>query len=379
VVAKQRKFFEAQKEASRIKSAIVVKYFQAWARVMVPQVRSKANPRLLYLDLFCGPGKYEDGSQSTPLLILAHAIATAELRDMIVALFNDADAERTEELGKHIDALPGIEKLKHKPRIRTAEVNVELVAELANVNMVPAFSFIDPFGYKGLSLELVDVLMKGWGSDMVLFFPFSRINAALTNKKVAHHVDALFGPKRAERLRELASDAKTEEREKLVVEEFAGALADRGYEWIIPYVFESVEADRTSHYLIFVSKHRLGYSIMKDIMYKESQNRNQGVARFGHVRSVSKKRTPLLELLNRPLDELCDELCELFAGQSMTMKRLFERHQDMLKINPFVPKNYKEALNQLDAQKRITASKPKRPPGTFGDSIVVTFPAMEKK
>lgn len=102
------------------------------------------------------------------------------------------------------------------------------------------------------------------------------------------------------------------------------------------------------------------------------------MARFGHVRSVSKKRTPLLELINRPLDDLCDELCELFAGQSMTMKRVFERHQDMLKINPFVPKNYKDALNQLDAQKRITTSKPKRPAGTFGDSIVVTFPAKEK-
>ena len=375
---KNEKFFEAQKETSRIKSAIVVKYFQAWARVMVPQVRSKTNPRLLYIDLFCGPGMYDDGSQSTPLLVLRHAIATADLRDMLVALFNDADPKRTEDLGRNIDALPGIEKLKHKPRIRTSEVNEALVAELAKINTTPAFSFIDPFGYVGLSLELVDALMKGWGSDMVLFFPFGRINAALTNKKVTHHVDALFGPKRAERLRDLTSDANTEEREQLVIEEFAEALADRGYEYIVPYVFESSEADRTSHYLIFVSKHRLGYSIMKDIMYKESQNRNQGVAQFGHVRSVSKKRTPLLELINRPLDDLCDELCELFAGQSVTMKRVFERHQEMLKINPFVPKNYKDALNQLDAQKRIMTSKPKRPVGTFGDSIVVTFPAKEK-
>ena len=45
--------------------------------------------------------------------------------------------------------------------------------------MVPAFSFIDPFGYKGVTLELLEALMKGWGSDMALFFPFDRINAAL--------------------------------------------------------------------------------------------------------------------------------------------------------------------------------------------------------
>ena len=378
-MGKNKKFFEAQKEQSRIKSAIVVKYFQAWTRVMVPQMRSKTNARLLYTDLFCGPGKYDDGAISTPLLVLQHAIATPELRDMLVALFNDNDGGRIEQLRRNIDALAGIETLKHKPRLRTGEVDDELIAGFAKVSAIPAFSFIDPFGYRGLSLELVDALMKGWGSDMVLFFPFNRINAALTNKKVAHHVDALFGTKRAERLRELTSGANTEEREQLVIEEFTEALADRGYDQIIPYVFEDEEKDRTSHYLIFVSKHWLGYSIMKDIMYRESENRNQGVARFGHVRSVSKRRTPLLELINRPLDDLGDDLCELFAGQSMTMKRLCERHQDMLKVNPFVPKNYKDVLNQLDEHKRITTSKPSRRKGTFGDDIIVTFPAKEKK
>jgi hypothetical protein len=37
-VDKNKKFFEVQREQSRIKSSIVVKYFQAWTRVMVPQV-----------------------------------------------------------------------------------------------------------------------------------------------------------------------------------------------------------------------------------------------------------------------------------------------------------------------------------------------------
>ena len=78
--AKNEKFFEVQKEASRIKSAIVVKYFQAWTRVMVPQVRSKANPRLLYIDLFCGPGMYEDESQSTLLLIFNKQSRSLNLR-----------------------------------------------------------------------------------------------------------------------------------------------------------------------------------------------------------------------------------------------------------------------------------------------------------
>lgn len=375
-MAKKPEFFEGQKAQSRVKSTIVVKYFQAWAMIMARQVQNEKDPRLVYIDLFCGPGKYEDGSVSTPLLVLEHVIKAPELRDKVIALFNDEDAERTAELEKNIDALPGIKTLKHGVAIQTGPVDDELVKYFAGINMVPAFSFIDPFGYKGVTLELLEALMKGWGSDMVLFFPFDRINAALTNPKVTKHVDGLFGKDRADRLRELTSGMHPEEREALVIEEFAEALRERGYSYIIPYVFEYEQRERTSHYLIFVTKHRLGYKIMKNIMYKASEDRNQGIARFGYVRPQSDK-TPLLSLLDRPLDDLCDGLLKRFAGRTITMKEIYEEDQDALGINPFIEKNYKDALNKLYAAKKISTDRPPRGT-TFADGIEVTFPLKKK-
>jgi hypothetical protein len=214
---------------------------------------------------------------------------------------------------------------------------------------------------------------------MVLFFPFDRINAALTNPKVMKHVDALFGKERADRVRELTSGMHPENREALIIEEFTEALRERGYTYIIPYVFEYEQRDRTSHYLIFMTKHPRGYGIMKNIMYKASEDKNQGIARFGYVRSESKRRTPLLSLLNRPLDDLCAELLDFFAGKKLTMEAIHREHQKALGINPFVEKNYKDALNLLDGAKRITTSKPDRRKGTFADDIVVAFPPKEKK
>lgn len=372
-MAKKPEFFEDQKAQSRVKSDIVVKYFKAWARIMAGQVQNQTKPRLVYIDLFCGPGRYEDGSVSTPLLIVEHIIQTPELQDKVITLFNDEDADRTAELKKNIDALPSIKKLKHEVAIQTGPVDEDLVKFFADMNMVPAFSFIDPFGYKGVTLELLHALMRGWGSDMVLFFPFDRINAALTNPKVTKHVDALFGEERANRLRELTSGMHPEEREALVIEEFAEALRERGYEYIIPYVFEYEKRDRTSHYLIFVTKHLLGYRIMKNIMYKASEDRNQGIARFGYVRPQS-NNTPLLSILNKPLDDLCDELLDFFADETLTMLEIFEEHQKELGINPFIEKNYKDALNKLDASKKITTNRPDRRKNTFADDIEVTFP-----
>jgi three-Cys-motif partner protein len=377
-LAKKPEFFEDQKAQSRVKSTIVLKYFKAWAAIMARQVQGETNPRLVYIDLFCGPGKYEDGAVSTPLLVLEHVIATPELRDKVIAVFNDADPDRTADLEKNIRALPGIDTVKHAPQIRTGEVDDELVEEFASIDMVPAFSFIDPFGYKGVTLELLEALVKGWGSDMVLFFPFDRINAALTNPKVTKHVDGLFGKERADRLRELTSGMHPENREALIIEEFADALRERGYTYIIPYVFEYEQRDRTSHYLIFVTKHPLGYGIMKNIMYKASEDKNQGIARFGYVRSQADK-TPLLSLLNRPLDDLCNELLDFFAGRELTMEAVHREHQNALGTNPFVEKNYKDALNMLDAAKKITTSRPNRRKDTFADDIVVTFPPKGKK
>lgn len=62
-------FFEQQKEQSLVKAQIVAKYFWAWAKVIIPQAK-KRKTKIAYIDLFCGPGSYEDGSKSTPLMIL---------------------------------------------------------------------------------------------------------------------------------------------------------------------------------------------------------------------------------------------------------------------------------------------------------------------
>jgi len=69
-------FFNEQKEQSLVKSVIVSKYFDVWAHVIInTQKRYPDKPqKIAYIDLFAGPGRYKDDSQSTPLRILTNAI-----------------------------------------------------------------------------------------------------------------------------------------------------------------------------------------------------------------------------------------------------------------------------------------------------------------
>ena len=62
-------FFEESKEQSRIKSEIVKKYFSSWAKIIANNA-----DKIVYIDLFAGQGVYDDGTKSTPILVLENAL-----------------------------------------------------------------------------------------------------------------------------------------------------------------------------------------------------------------------------------------------------------------------------------------------------------------
>ena len=118
---------------------------------------------------------------------------------------------------------------------------------------------------------------------------------------------------------------------------------------------------------------------MKQIMYKQSEDKTQGIAKFGYVRQVSAEKTPLLHLMHTPLIDFARQLCEEYAGQQMTRKALREHYDKYRPRNLFVDKNWRDALSQLEIEGKITADPPRdkrrvvKGEVTFGENTVVTF------
>jgi three-Cys-motif partner protein len=362
------KFFDERTDQSEVKARIVQKYFYAWANVIMPSVKARGG-KVAYIDLYAGPGRYKDGAASTPLLVLEHVIANPSLAEMFVGLFNDANADITQTLEAEIAKLPGIESLKHKPSVLCGPVNEDAEQYFNETRLIPSFSFVDPFGYKGLSLKIVNGVIKDWGSDCVFFFNYGRINAGITNPLVKPHIDALFGTERADALRKALPGKTPNEREVLILEELAQAIKEMGGTYVLPFRFK--RGNRTSHSLIFVSKHFKGYEIMKSIMAKESSTEDQGVASFAY--SPADESTPLLFSLSRPFDALQEMLLNEYAGETKTMNEIYLDHSV---DTPYVSKNYKDALREMESKSLITANPPaaNRKKNTFADHVSVTFP-----
>ncbi|HWA99871.1 MAG TPA: three-Cys-motif partner protein TcmP, partial [Pirellulales bacterium] len=234
-----RDFFAEQADHSEVKSAIVATYFRHWAKVITGYLKRQRKPTTIqYIDLFAGPGRYKDGSKSTPLLILEAAIKDPLLRDNLVTSFNDVEPASTSSLVAEIKKLPGIERLKYAPDVSTEEVGENIVKMFESVRLIPTLFFVDPWGYKGLSLRLINSVLKDWACECIFFFNYGRINAGLSNELVKTHMHALFGPERGEALRVRLEPMSPEERELTIVEEICEALIELGGKYTLPFVFK---------------------------------------------------------------------------------------------------------------------------------------------
>ena len=369
-------FFDEQTEQSLVKATIVAKYFDAWASVIVNT--QKRNPRqpqkIAYIDLFAGPGRYKDGSQSTPLKILQKAIEKPDIRDRLVTLFNDKDEAKARSLEKVIAEIPEIETLRYKPQVNNEEVGEEIVKMFEGMTLVPTLFFVDPWGYKGLSLRLVNSVLKDWGCDCLFFFNYNRISMGMSNPMVKQHMDSLFGEERADALRKKLELNNPPQRELMIVEELCQAIKSYGGRFTLPFRFRDATGNRTSHHLIFFSKNFRGYDIMKEIMAKESSRAEQGVPSFEYSPADFLPKQSLLFQLSRPLEDLQDRLLEAHAGQTLPMRTIYEGHSV---DTPYIASNYKKALINLENDEKITARKSdgsKRRKGTFADDVLATFP-----
>lgn len=362
------KFFDERTDESEVKARIIEKYFSTWANVVMGAASMRDN-KIAYCDLYAGPGRYKDGSSSTPLLVLEKAIEHPKMSQMLVTMFNDADSSHTSTLQQEIDSLPGVEKLKYKPQVRCGPVDEAFASWFTSTNFIPMFSFVDPWGYKGLSLQLVNGVIKDWGCDTVFFLNYNRVNMGFNNPAVKKHIVALFGQDRTDAMIAAMKGMAPDQREAHILENLAQAIkAIMPKAYVLPFRFRNANGTRTSHILVFVSKHFRGYEIMKDIMAKESSTEHEGVATFTY--SPSDQTNPLLfSLSNFSLSNLKKSLLKQFKGRSVQHEKLYEEHSV---DKPYLRPNYRKVLLELEDEGKITCSKHNR--NTLAKHVVITFP-----
>ena len=368
-------FFSQSKKQSQVKTRIVEKYFWSWATIMTRRAKKS---KIGYVDLFAGPGKYEDGTESTPILVLKKACEDDSIRNKLVSVFNDINPKHVQSLRDAIASSPTIGTLKWKPKLMSREVNEEFAEIFESMKTIPTLFFVDPYGYKGLSIQLISSFLRNWGCDCIFFFNYNRINMGINNKAVEEHIDALFGKERADELRSLPP-MESFRRELFIIEAISESLKEKAGQFVLLFRFKDERGTRSIHHLIFVSKDRRGYEIMKDIMAKEGTNLDKGVPSFEY--NPATHHQSLLFEYSRPLDNLANMLMKYFAGKTVTMHQIYDQHYDRFSVGTrYIKRSYRECLMKLETEGKIKADPPsdKRPRNTIGPTVKVTFPTKKE-
>lgn len=373
-----REFFDSAEPQSLIKSALVLRYFWAWKTIMLPRLK-RPQDRLAYLDLFSGPGRFEDGEPSTPLGVLQEAINDPQLCKRLVTIFNDADPAHVVNLQTEIDNLDGIRKLEIPPRVTNFRIGTDAIEEIESVSKSPTLFFIDPFGYKGLSIEMIGKAIRPWGCDCIFFFNYNRISPGISNPMVASLMDQLFGKIRADELRSEIQGTSSAERKRLILAALIDGLREVGGKYVLPFEFKKNSGERTSYYIVFVSKSSVAYHIMKNVM--ASLSTDEGAVKNFEFVPIKSPQLKFSFAETRPytIAALKQLLLEVCSGSTMKVADIYEEYTF---DTPYTLKNVQTALLELEIERRVEVDKPperhiREGLVTLGKDRLVTFLAKE--
>lgn len=271
-------FFEVQSEKSFVKAIIVSEFFKVYFSIIN---NAKISDDIYYIDLFSGPGAYKDGKPSTPLLLLdtINDFKNDDIRNKMHLIFNDENTEYYNSLKNQIQNHPVYGKLKYKPLISNMRASdVDLSVYLSGKK--PKFSFIDPWGYIDVSAEQIGDLVKSIASDCVLFFNANRILQDLSKETSYEHMRKIFG-KQLEEVVKIQQNGTITQQNKCrlflslfsrnLYETYFAPLKDQGFRlFVLPFAVDQDDVEKTSHYIVFISKNHKAVYEMKKIMVKRS-------------------------------------------------------------------------------------------------------------
>lgn len=358
---------------TQAKHELLRKYLAAWFPILTSQ---GYNRRVLYIDGFCGPGIYLGGEPGSPIIalktLLEHSFFSRLSRIEFVFYFVDNDPRRCSSLEAEVERL--WKAVGGQPdNIKLKIINAEFVDVANSVlgylreggrSLAPTFAFIDPFGFKGVPLQLIGELLSFPRCEVFFNFMYDSLNRWIDHpdEKITAHLQDLFG---TPNFREAAK--LTGEDRKLYLHDLYGKqLSASGFDYV--QKFEMIdERNRTVYSLYYGTKHLAGLKVMKQAMWK--------VDPIAGLR-FSDRLAGQQVLFGREFDDrrpLSTALQVQFAGLEEVSVEQVEEY--VLTGTPYSASHYKPVLKALQLIGDLEPVNQKRP-GQFPPGTTMSFKSL---
>lgn len=247
---------------TKAKHEILRRYLAAWFPIL-----GTYHSRIVYIDGFCGPGRYKNGEPGSPMIALDVALnhrksTTGEIVFWFIEERDDRLAHLKQELAA-VSVPAHFKVTAESGRFHEKFGSVLGSIETDKNALAPTFAFIDPFGFSGIPFSLIERLLGHNRCEAYITFMVDAINRFLEHPedKVVQHIVEAFGGDEAVRIAKGSGDRIVKLRELYQSKLSAVAKYVRFFEM-------RDRQDRTQYYLFFATNSERGHVKMKEAMWK---------------------------------------------------------------------------------------------------------------
>jgi three-Cys-motif partner protein len=350
------------KAHTEAKHKILRHYLGAWFAIMAEAGFEK---RFIFLDGFAGPGRYDGGEPGSPLIalevLLDHPFFPRWKGIEFLFLFVESDPDNFRNLGEELEAFWAARGGQpDNVKVGTFHGTFEEAAEdilkgLEGKSLAPTFAFVDPFGWKGLPLQLITKLLAYKKCEVFVNFMVEQAVRFCKVSSVQESFQALFG----------TTDEHVPppgaERGEYLIALYRKQLKDvAGFTYVID--FQMIDhRNKTLYHLFYGTKSLTGLDRMKQAMWKVDPG---GGVRF------SDRLAGALVLFGEKPDPmpLIAALRSLFARKTVSVEVVVAY---VVELTPYASNHYnRNALSPMEKEGliEVVSSTRKRrysfPPGT---------------
>lgn len=255
---------------TKAKHDILRSYLSGWFPVL-----SAYNGRIVFLDGFAGPGRYENGEPGSPLIALKTLLDHSHFSKMkceFLFIFCEQDPKRFASLEVEIANLKATYN-PWPPHVKISLLGKAFEAMATSIideikkqkrQLAPTFAFVDPFGFSGIPMEMLRDLLASPRCELFVNYMVDSVNRFANAGNVDHHLGELFG---TDRYKE-AIDQQGKSRQQFLHDLYEEQLKSVcGFHHVQSFGMIN-NTGHISYYLFYGTRSIKGLELMKDAMWK---------------------------------------------------------------------------------------------------------------
>lgn len=238
-------------------------YLEMWLPIV-----GNRNSKILIVDGFAGPGSYEDGEDGSPVIAMRTLVNhTAPISADVIFLFIEQNKSYCQRLKSTVDQWRS--KLPNNANVYVREDNfISFLGDQLdrlqkhNTNMAPAFIMIDPFGFKGSEMAMIERIMGNPKCEVFSTFMWRDMQRFLKTSEFDSPLTAFFGTDEWK----AALDHQGKKQKDFLFALYKQRLKQSGATHVLH--FGLYEARRHVYSIFFGTRHLRGCDKMKEAICK---------------------------------------------------------------------------------------------------------------